>query len=32
MEKVILEKWQNIESVSQKEKEKLWKEAKEILG
>jgi uncharacterized protein YabN with tetrapyrrole methylase and pyrophosphatase domain len=32
MEKVILEKRQNIESVSQKEKEKLWEEAKEILG
>jgi len=32
MEKVILENRQNIESFSQKEKEKLWKEAKEILG
>lgn len=32
MEKVILEKRQNIESVSQEEKDKLWEEAKEILG
>jgi uncharacterized protein YabN with tetrapyrrole methylase and pyrophosphatase domain len=32
MEKVILENRQNIASVSQEEKEKLWDEAKKILG